>query len=347
MKKLAILLCILSVLLSGCSVVRSAARSAADAVVAAYRRSFHVDYEEETQATANQTLALLLDALQRDDKTAAAEVFSANMRQSLADFPQKLDELFAYFDGEVQGDLHTDFSGISRGVNYGEYRITVTVYCDIITTADSYRMTFSLTALDTETPENEGIWSLSILRAEDDPLTDSKYGGDWTYADGIHVGALCAPVTEGNYEVARKLSLQAMDDLLAALREGETEAAAALFASNAKAQAENFPQELEALHTLFGSGEVELTVDRAISVDYGRHANNQYQEHGVFTYRAETPHGTYLLALKQTYYDSTVTEDIGLWSLYVFPLPDDGETPTVPEAEKDYVPGIHIIEGTE
>lgn len=340
MKKLAILLCVLSSLLGGCSVVRSVVDSGADA----FRRSFHLDYEEDAQAKAKQALMLLLNALQSDDKAAAAEVFSENMRRSLADFPQMLDELFAYFVGEVQGDLRPDFSGVKRGVDYGEYTTSTTLYCDIITTAGSYRMTFSITCLDTDTPENEGIWSLSIIRAEDDPRPDSRYGGDCTYPDGIHVGAVCAPVTEGNYEVARTLSLQAVEDLLAALREGDTEVAAALFASNAKAEAENFPQELEDLRTLFGSDEIELTVDRAISVDYGRHSNNQWQEHGVFTYCAETLHGTYLLALKQTYYDTTVPEDIGLWSLYVFPLADTTEAPPLPETEDDYVPGIHIAE---
>ena len=135
-----------------------------------------------------------------------------------------------------------------------------------------------------------------------------------------------------------------MDDLFAALRGGDTEAAAALFVPNAKAQAESFPQALEALRALFGGDEVELTVDRAISVDFGRHANNQWQEHGVFSYHAETPHGTYLLALKQTYYDTTVPEDIGLWSLYVFPLTDTTKAPPLPETEDDYVPGIHIAE---
>lgn len=343
MKKLAILLCILSVLLGGCSVVRSVVDSGADA----FRRSFHLDYEEDAQAKAKQALMLLLNALQSDDKAAAAEVFSENMRRSLADFPQMLDELFAYFVGEVQGDLRPDFSGVKRGVDYGEYTTSTTLYCDIITTAGSYRMTFCITCIDTETPENEGIWSLSIIRAEDDPRPDSRYSGDCTYPDGIHVGAVCAPVTEGSYEVAGKLSLQAVDDLFAALRGGDTEAAADLFAPNAKAQAESFPQELDALRTLFGSGEVELTVDRAISVDFGRHANNQWQEHGVFSYRAETPHGTYLLALKQTYYDTTVPEDIGLWSLYVFPLTDTAEAPTLPETEDDYVPGIHIAEEGE
>lgn len=322
-------------------------RSVVDSGVTAFRQSFHLDYEEDAQAKAKQALMLLLNALQSDNKAAAAEVFSENMRQSLVDFPQMLDELFAYFDGEVQGDLHTDFSGVERGVDYGEYTTSTTLYCDIITTAGSYRMTFGITCIDTETPENEGIWSLSIIRAEDDPRPDSRYSGDCTYPDGIHVGAVCAPVTEGNYEVARKLSLQAVDDLFAALRGGDTEAAAALFAPNAKAQTENFPQALEALRALFGGDEVELTVDRAISVDFGRHANNQWQEHGVFSYRAETPHGTYLLALKQTYYDTTVPEDIGLWSLYVFPLTDTAEAPTLPETEDDYVPGIHIAEEGE
>ncbi len=343
MKKLVILLCVFSVLLGGCSVVRSVVDSGDNA----FRRSFHLDYEEDAQAKAKQALMLLLNALQSDDKAAAAEVFSENMRQSLADFPQMLEELFAYFVGEAQGDLRPDFSGVERGVDYGEYTTSTTLYCDIITTADSYRLTFRIVCLDTKTPENEGIWSLSIIRAEDDPRPESTYSGDCTYADGIHVAAVCAPVTAGNDALAEELSLQAMNDLLAALREGNTEAAADLFASNARAQSENFPQELETLRTLLGSDETELTVERAISVDYGRHSNHQWQEHGIFSYRAETTHGIYLLILKQTYYDTTVTEDIGLWSLYVFSLSDAAEAPTLPATENDYIPGISIIEGTE
>lgn len=342
MKKLVILLCVLSSLLGGCSVVRSVVDSGADA----FRRSFHLDYEEDAQAKAKQALMLLLNALQSDDKAAAAEVFSENMRRSLADFPQMLDELFAYFVGEVQGDLRPDFSGVKRGVDYGEYTTSTTLYCDIITTAGSYRMTFSITCLDTDTPENEGIWSLSIIRAADDPRPEVAYEGDCTYADGIHVGAVCAPVTAGNDALARELSLQTMRDLLATLRQGDTEAAADLFAPNAKAQAQNLSQTLEALRTLLGNDAIELTPECSITVDYGLHANHQWQEHGVFSYRAKTPHGVYLLALKQTYYDTTIAEDVGLWSLYVFPLSDAAEAPTLPETEEGYAPGIHIIEGS-
>lgn len=310
-----------------------------------YRSFTRTDQQkEDAEQAAEQTVAQLLEALQQDDKAAAEDLFAANMRASLADFSQSLDELFAYFDGEVQSISRTGFFGVMGGQDWGDNTLSTRMSYDITTTDGGYRMVFRLVCLDTKTPENEGLWSFSIIRAEDDPCPDTAYEGDGTYPVGIHVGAVCAPVTAGNDALAEELSLQAVYDLLTALREGETEAAAALFAPNAKAAAKNFPQELESLRTLFGSDEVGLTLESRITVNYGLHANNQYQEHGVFTYRAETPHGIYLLALKQTYYDTTVPEDIGLWSLYVFPLTDTAEAPTLPETEDDYAPGIHIAE---
>ena len=50
-----------------------------------------------------------------------------------------------------------------------------------------YRIAIQSFTVDTANPNNVGIWSLYIIKAEDDEDPYSAYRGDGKYTPGIHI----------------------------------------------------------------------------------------------------------------------------------------------------------------
>lgn len=99
-----------------------------------------------------------------------------------------MNDLFAYYIGTVltyknfggtMAEMSLDNDGNEKKVLYPSY--------DVKTSCDNYRITFKFVVTDTTNRENEGIWSLYVIKAKDDVNLDVAYRGDNEYIVGIHI----------------------------------------------------------------------------------------------------------------------------------------------------------------
>lgn len=59
---------------------------------------------------------------------------------------------------------------------------------DFRTVSGDYRLAFKYVDIDTAEPDNVGIWSVYIIRAEEDVDLQYAYWGDHNYTPGIWIG---------------------------------------------------------------------------------------------------------------------------------------------------------------
>ena len=268
---------------------------------------------------ADDTLSALLEAVASEDSAAATALFSENARREMEDVPRDVASMLDYLQGNRFDYLPSRSPSVEQTWERdGSFREMESASYDISSETQTYRLAMRVVTVDTAHQENVGIWSLSLIRAEEDPQPDYAYAGDCTYQTGIHIGAKCEPVTNGDPEVAEALSIQTVTDLLDAAVEGDRAAASALFAENA-VETENFPQTLENLMDCFADGYVTFAPTDAVELSYGCDADGQWRETGVASFLVQTAQGDYRLDIRQVYYNTTTPEDIGLWLATVTP----------------------------
>lgn len=135
---------------------------------------------------ANDQLNQILESLESGDKETLRELFAPNAVDQQGNFDKNLDELFGYFQGKdssyEEGPL-----GADKTREDGYLRKVIDTACDVTTSADTYRIAISYVETDDLDADNEGIWSLYIIRMDDDTEPDYTYWGDGKNTPGIHI----------------------------------------------------------------------------------------------------------------------------------------------------------------
>jgi len=171
-RKIAILLVVFgTILLSSCSLISGYTSS----------RLFSNDQE-----IANSQMDKVLNAIQNKDKDALKAMFSKNAVDKAENFDKNIDELFEFYQGNVISYDDRSALGSGETMNYGERQKRLDSTYDVETTEGKYRFAIEDYIIDTANPENVGIYSLYIIKAED---TDEQmaYRGDEKYTPGINI----------------------------------------------------------------------------------------------------------------------------------------------------------------
>ena len=128
----------------------------------------------------------LFSAIEQQDKDAVYDMFSKNTIDSDNEFELKIDELFDFIEGELVS--YDDGGGPSEETEFNdEYKWLSRIHSfDVITTKQKYRIAIKEYVIDTADPDNVGICSFYIIKADDDPNVEYSYGGDRTWTPGIH-----------------------------------------------------------------------------------------------------------------------------------------------------------------
>lgn len=148
---------------------------------------FFIDgYQEEVQSK----MTSLINAIQEEDRAKIKSLFASNRISNKEGFDSDIDTLIAYYNGEftayIDHAIYTD-NDKDSGIVKKYYDITY----DFTTTAEKYRMAVKWYVKDTSDSKNLGIWSLYIIKYEDDPSKDEHaYWGDGLWTDGIHIGTV-------------------------------------------------------------------------------------------------------------------------------------------------------------
>ncbi len=137
---------------------------------------------------ANNQMNALLETLKNKDKAALKIMFAENAISKAESFEKSMNELFDYFQGDFLS--YDDWNGPGVEASKDEDIIIKEMYAtyDVKTDRNEYRFAIRDVTIDTSDPQNVGIWSLYIIKMEDDTDPQVAYRGDKKYTPGINIG---------------------------------------------------------------------------------------------------------------------------------------------------------------
>lgn len=116
---------------------------------------------------ADARLEQVLEAIKNEDKDALKSMFSQTALEEAEDFDDRMEYLFSFFQGEVVSWERFAFN-VSERINHGKMTKRNYVWYKVNTDQQEYYMYFVQWTVDTEHPENVGIYALRVVKAEDD-----------------------------------------------------------------------------------------------------------------------------------------------------------------------------------
>ena len=141
-----------------------------------------IDYTD----VANAGLDEVLISIKNKDSDELKSLFAKNAIVDLENFDDDIIKLLDYFKGDfVTYDDH-DAINWEQDIHYGEIKTILFSTYDIVTTEETYRVAIKDICEDDFNEENIGIWSIYIIRLEDDIDSEFAYRGDDKYTPGIN-----------------------------------------------------------------------------------------------------------------------------------------------------------------
>ena len=139
----------------------------------------------------------LITVMEEQNEEGLRTLFSINAIEQDGAFEKERDSLFEYYQGELVSK-ETREPYVEEEVNEGVRRKMFASYCEVVTTADAYRLYVLYVEIDEQTPANEGIWSFYIIKRKDDTTYEEgwPYAGDAKDTPGINIAVLNSYVWE-------------------------------------------------------------------------------------------------------------------------------------------------------
>ena len=136
---------------------------------------------------ANARLEEVFNLISNRDEEALRTLFSKNAVLLSNDLDQTIIDLFDYVHGILVSYCDRGLNGESGFDDGKSYEILFSSY-DIVTTEQKYRVAIKECVKNTFDLDEVGIWSLYIIKTEDDTNPKIAYRGDDCYLPGIHIG---------------------------------------------------------------------------------------------------------------------------------------------------------------
>lgn len=140
-----------------------------------------IDSDEDI---AKKNIEMLLNALDNDDKEGVKKMFSPNIIAGINNFEECIDELLSYYEGDYL-EYKNGGLGTTNDNDYGKTTKYHDMSYDVTTAKGIYRLGIIWYISDSNVCDNVGIWSLYILKFEDDSSPDYSYRSEGVA--GIHV----------------------------------------------------------------------------------------------------------------------------------------------------------------
>jgi len=153
-------------------------------------------FNDNDQEIAASRLEKVLEAIKNEDTDGLKAMFSKNAIAQAENIDQSITDLFNYYQGDfvsyydwlpgAQGGINDDGSGR----NWKELESTY----DVKTSSGEYRIAIYEFVQDTADKDNVGVWSLYIIKMEDDIDPKLAYVGDGKDTPGISIGLTWNPL---------------------------------------------------------------------------------------------------------------------------------------------------------
>ena len=242
----------------------------------------------------------LVECLEKEDRSAIKALFAPNKIADIENFDDDIEDLLRYYNGGYVA--HKSGGTMSaRDNDHGKVIEWHDMSYDIVTTEDTYRFGIEWCVECTYDKGEVGIWSLNIIRFDDDLAPEYSYRGDGTDTYGITIG--------------KRSMYDYMTVLLACLEGGTPQDFKALFAPNKIKDVKTIDNDIEKLYSFYkgvecGGGGASAT------------SHTEKTEGGVINYYDYTRHvittvTSYRFVIRWCVEDTANPGNVGLWSLYV------------------------------
>lgn len=256
---------------------------------------------------AESNMVNLLKCLQKEDRSAIKSLFAPNKIADIEDFDEDIDDLLNYYNGKY---LSYGSGGIGafKDSNYGDIVKYYDMSYDVTTTEDIYRFHLIWYIQDTTDADNVGIWSLSIIRFDDDPDPESSYRGDGSWTSGINIGKISV--------------LYYLENIIECLQSGTPVELKSLFAPNKINGIETIDSDIEDLFAFFVGEYQGRGWDSPILYSSANESGIiNYYDMSFFVITSVTQ---YRLAIRWCVEDTADPDNLGIWSLYITECEEDG-----------------------
>lgn len=140
----------------------------------------------------------LIKALEANNAEALTPWFSVSTRNIAENFDESVEALISFYDGNIVS--YRRFGpGTYAGREGGEEIKEIEASYDITTTSDIYRIAIKFCTIDTKIPDNIGVTSLYITKAENSDL-NFAYWGNYEKNVGIRIEQPSLPEQEESDE---------------------------------------------------------------------------------------------------------------------------------------------------
>ena len=144
------------------------------------------EYFRSDQDTANDSFEKICKAVKSKDKVAMQKMFSKNAIGKSENFNTEMDDLFGFFQGQVLSYNDWGGPGTEETTDDGrDWKYIVSTY-DVKTGVQDYRFAIRECVEDTGYPDNVGLWSIYIIKLQDDTDPKFAYRGDSKWTPGIN-----------------------------------------------------------------------------------------------------------------------------------------------------------------
>lgn len=146
-------------------------------------------FNDTDEKKADARMDKVLEAIKNKDKEALKSMFSKKAITATENFDQSINDLFDFYQGDFvsynnwggpmsDGGINEDGTGREWKEIYSSY--------DVETSKQKYRFAIQEFVQDTADAKNVGIWSLYIIKMEDDTDPQFGYHGDNKDTPGIN-----------------------------------------------------------------------------------------------------------------------------------------------------------------
>ena len=135
---------------------------------------------------ADDRMEQLFDAIKQQDKDAVKAMFSKKAISEADDIDIQADLLLSFVQGEALSWNRDESPCVSESVQYGYRTRQLIIWYTLYTDKQNYLILFVDYPIDTIDPENAGLYSMRILKAEDENKLVGTLDEDWIIP-GIYI----------------------------------------------------------------------------------------------------------------------------------------------------------------
>lgn len=302
---------------------------------------FFIEESISDHDTANQNMDLLIQSLENEDIDELKKLCSFNMK-STETFEDDVKELFEYYNGEYcskYGNVHTVDYGNGVSLNYK----LLDMWYDVETTSTTYRFAIHWYMDFNEDSKNIGIWSLYILKMEDDDFPTIGYSGDRLFTTGIHVATPHILRDDMDYldlgVTDQDLANGKMRLLIRCLEANDKEGFKKLCAKAQMEQSTTYESDIDDLFTYYEG--VYISKVGLVSTEQDLDEFPTFKKLNI-SYDVTTSIGTFRFCIGWCIRDNKIPDNSGIWYLYILKSEEDDYSEKWYEGDGTFTSGIHI-----